>query len=64
MLSCIVLSSHVLLFMTLPLDSIMKSKYKCSSDNEANKSFKVMMPDEKIQILDKLCSCMNTAAVG
>jgi hypothetical protein len=50
--------------MILPLDSIMESKCKHKSDNEANKSFKVMTPDEKIKILDKLCSGMSAAAVG
>jgi hypothetical protein len=50
--------------MILPLDSIMESKRKCKSDNEAKKSFKVMIPDEKIKILDKLRGGMSAAAVG
>lgn len=31
---------RVFVFMTLPLDSIAKSKLKCKSDNEARKSYK------------------------
>jgi hypothetical protein len=42
----------------------MKSKRKCKSDNEAKKSFKVMVPDEKIKILDKLRGGMSAAVVG
>jgi hypothetical protein len=40
--------------MTLPLVSIMESKHKSKSDNEAKKSCKVMTPDEKIKILDNV----------
>jgi hypothetical protein len=64
MVTCVVLFSRVLLFMILPLDSIVESKRKCKSDNEAKKSCKVMVPDEKIKILDKLRSGMSAAAVG
>jgi hypothetical protein len=39
-------------------------KPKCKSDNEANKSCKVMTLDEKIKILDKLRGGMSAAAVG
>jgi hypothetical protein len=50
--------------MILPLDSIMESKRKCNSDNEANKSCEVIALDEKIKILDKLRGGMSPAAVG
>jgi hypothetical protein len=50
--------------MMLPLDSIMELKRKCEGDNEAEKSLKVMTPDEKIKILDKLRGGMRAAAVG
>jgi hypothetical protein len=39
--------------MILPLGSIMESKRKYKSDNEANRSCKVMALDERIKILDK-----------
>jgi hypothetical protein len=64
MLTCDVLLSHILLFMVLPLDSIMVSKHKGKSNNETKKSCKVMTLDEKVNILSKLHSGMNTAAVG
>jgi hypothetical protein len=51
-LTCGVLFSDILMFMILPLDSIMESKRKCKSDNEAKISCEVMTPDEKINILD------------
>jgi hypothetical protein len=50
--------------MILPFDSIMESKHKYKSDNEAKKSCKVMTLDEKIQILDKLRGGMSAGAVG
>jgi hypothetical protein len=50
--------------MVLSLDSIMETKRKRKSDNEAKKSWKVMTLDEKIKILDKLRGGMSAAAVG
>jgi hypothetical protein len=50
--------------MILPFDSIMESKRKCKSDNEAKKSCKVMALDEKIQILETLHGGMKAAAIG
>jgi hypothetical protein len=50
--------------MIFPLDSIMESKRKCKSDNEAKKSCKVMTLDEKIKILDKFRGVMRAATVG
>jgi hypothetical protein len=50
--------------MILPLDSIMEPKRKCKTDNEANKSCKVMALDDKIKILGKLRGGMSAAAVG
>jgi hypothetical protein len=41
----------------------MESKCVCKSDNEANKSCKVMTVDEKIKILDKYHGGMSAAAV-
>jgi hypothetical protein len=64
MVTCVVLFSRILLFMILPLDSIMESKRKCKSDNKVKKSCKVMTLDEKIKILDKLRCGMSAAAVG
>jgi hypothetical protein len=64
MVTCVVLFSRILLFMILSLDSIMESKRKCKSDNEAKKSCKVVTLDEKIKILDKLRGGMSAAAVG
>jgi hypothetical protein len=64
MLTCVVLFSRILLFVVLPLDSIMESKRKCKSDNTAEKSCKVMTLDEEILILGKLRGGMSTAAVG
>jgi hypothetical protein len=45
------------------MDSIMESKRKCKSHNEAKKSCKVVAVDEKIKILDKLRGGMSAAAV-
>jgi hypothetical protein len=42
----------------------MESTRKCKSDNKANKSCKVMTPEENIMILDKLRGGMSAAAVG
>jgi hypothetical protein len=64
MVTCVVLFSRILLFMILPLDSIMESKRKSKSDNEVKKSCKVMTLDEKIKILDKLRGGMSAAEVG
>jgi hypothetical protein len=50
--------------MILPLDSIMESKRKCTSDSEAKTSCKVMPLDDKIKILGKLRGGMSAAAVG
>jgi hypothetical protein len=50
--------------MILPFDSIVESKRKCKSDNEAKKCCKVMTLDEKIKILDNLRGGMSAAAVG
>jgi hypothetical protein len=50
--------------MMLPLDSIMESKRKYKGGNEAKKSCKVIILDEKIKILDKLRGGMSAAAVG
>jgi hypothetical protein len=50
--------------MILPSDSITEPKRKCKSDNEAKKSCKVIIIDEKIKILDKLRRGMSAAAVG
>jgi hypothetical protein len=50
--------------MILPLYRFTKSKRKYKSDNEANKSCKVMTLDEKIKILDKLRNGMSAAVVG
>jgi hypothetical protein len=61
MKTCVVLFSRILLFMILPMESIMESKQKCKSDNEATNSLKVMTLDEKIKILDKLRRVMSTA---
>jgi hypothetical protein len=55
--------SRILLFMILPLNSIMESKRKCKSDNKAKKSCKVIALDEKVKILDKLRCGMSAAAV-
>jgi hypothetical protein len=64
MVTCVVLFSRILLFMILPLDSIMESKSKCKSSNEGKKSCKVMTLDDKIKILDKLRGGMSAAAVA
>lgn len=50
--------------MILPLDSIMESKCKCKSENDANKSCKSMILDKKIKILNKLRGNKCVAAVG
>jgi hypothetical protein len=50
--------------MILPLDSIVESKSRYKSDNEVNKSCKVMTLDDKIKVLDKLRGGMSAAAVG
>jgi hypothetical protein len=50
--------------MILPLDSIMESKCKCKRDNEAKKSCKIMILDEKTNILNELHGDMSAAAVG
>jgi hypothetical protein len=63
MVTCVVLFSRILLFVMLPLDSIMESKLKCKTDNKA-KSCEGMTLDEKIKILDKLRSGMSASAVG
>jgi hypothetical protein len=62
--NCVVLLSHMSLFMILPLDSIMELKRKCKSDNKAKTSCKVMTLDEKIKILDKSRGGMSAAPVG
>jgi hypothetical protein len=49
--------------MILPLDSVMDSKRKCKTDNEAKNSWKVVILDEKIKILDTLRGDTTTAAV-
>jgi hypothetical protein len=54
--------SLILLFIILPLDCIMDSKYKCKSGDK--EGCKVMTLDEKIKILDCLYSGMNAEAVG
>jgi hypothetical protein len=41
----------------------MESKRKCKRDNEAKKSCKVIILEEKINILDKLLRGMSAAAV-
>jgi hypothetical protein len=48
---------------TLPLDNITETKCKCKSDNEANKSYKVMGLNEKINILHKLLGGVYAATV-
>jgi hypothetical protein len=63
MLTCVVLFSRILLFVVLPLDSIMESKRKCKSDNTAKKSCKVITLDDKIKFLGKLRGGMSAAAV-
>jgi hypothetical protein len=50
--------------MILPLDSIIESKCKCKSNNEAKKNCKVMTLGEKIKIPDMLHCGMSTAAFG
>jgi hypothetical protein len=50
--------------MILPLGSIMKSKRKFKSENEANKSCMVLTLDEEIKILDKLRGGMSAAALA
>jgi hypothetical protein len=44
----------ILLFILLPLDSIMESKHTCKSDNDAKRSCKAVTPDKKIKIPNKL----------
>jgi hypothetical protein len=60
-LTKILLLSHILPFMILPLDSIMKWKHKCRSDNEVNKSHVVMTRCEKKNILGKVHGSIRTA---
>jgi hypothetical protein len=49
--------------MILPLGSIMESKHKSQSDNEAKKSCKVMTLAVKIKTPDKMCGGTSAAAV-
>jgi hypothetical protein len=54
----------VLLFVTLPLDSVMESKLMCKSDSETKKSCTFMTSDEKIEMVDKLRGGTCAVAVG
>jgi hypothetical protein len=54
-LTRVVLFSHVLLFVILPLDSVVELKCKSKSDDEEKKSCKVMTLEDKIKIVE---SCM------
>jgi hypothetical protein len=49
--------------MIFPFRSIVESNRKCKNYNETKISCKVMKPDEKIKILDKLRGAMSAAAV-
>jgi hypothetical protein len=53
---CVLLFSLILLFIVLPLYSIMQSKRKRKCDNEAQKTCKIVTLHEKIRILDKVRS--------
>jgi hypothetical protein len=64
MVTCVVLLSHILYFIVLPLDSITKPRCKCKSDKKANTRFKAVALDEKIKILDILRGGISAAAVS
>jgi hypothetical protein len=62
-LTCVVLFSHFVLFMRR-LDTIMESKGKCTSDNAAKRSCKVLALRDKIQFVSKLSGAMRAAAAA
>jgi uncharacterized membrane protein len=62
-LSGVILFFYILLFMIVPLACIVEPEHKSVNDNEAKKSYKVMIFSEKTEILDKFSDGMIAATV-